>query len=188
MDTYDFVHLALLAEGGEIRGKTKLQKTIYFLGVITGHLDDLGYRPHFYGPYSDEVAEAIDRMKAVGFVDQNKVTCHGLDQLGFERFRYDYRLNEVGRTVAEAKAHKYPELWERLTQGAQLLNRAGNLDYMKLSIAAKTYFLLGEKKGPATEQELAGLAALFGWSVTPEQVKEAARYLQQLGLVELITN
>lgn len=188
MDSYDFVHLALLAEGGEIKGKTKLQKTVYFLGVITGCLKDLGYRPHFYGPYSDDVAEAIDRLKSVGFVDQNRVSCYGLDQLGFERFRYDYRLNEVGRTVAEAKRRKHPTLWKRLTQGAQLLGQAGNLDYMKLSIAAKTYFLLGQKKGPATEQELAGLAVRFGWSVTPEQVKEAGSFLQKVGLVELTTN
>jgi len=56
MNTYDFVHLALYAMGGEIRGKTKLQKTIYFLGRLSNHIDELGYNPHFYGPYSSEVA------------------------------------------------------------------------------------------------------------------------------------
>jgi len=31
MMPYDFVHLTLLAVDGEVRGKTKLQKTVYFL-------------------------------------------------------------------------------------------------------------------------------------------------------------
>ena len=30
METYDFVQLTLLAMGGEIKGKTKLQKMVYF--------------------------------------------------------------------------------------------------------------------------------------------------------------
>lgn len=50
MDANDFVLLALHAMGGEIRGKTKLQKTVYFLGLMTGHLDDLGYRTTSTGP------------------------------------------------------------------------------------------------------------------------------------------
>jgi hypothetical protein len=59
---------------------------------------------------------------------------------------------------------------------------------MKLSIAAKTYFMLGEKKGPATHEELARLAHRFGWEVSPEQIREAARYLHQLDLVQLSAN
>jgi uncharacterized protein YwgA len=55
MDAKEFVQLSMLAMGSEIQGKTKLQKTVYFLGLMTGCLDDLGYRAHFYGPYSDEV-------------------------------------------------------------------------------------------------------------------------------------
>ena len=57
MDVKDFVQLSLLAMGGQIQGKTNVQKKVYFLGLITDCLDDLGYRAHFYGPYSDEVAD-----------------------------------------------------------------------------------------------------------------------------------
>ena len=31
IDVYDFVQLAFLVMDGEIKGKTKLQKTVYFL-------------------------------------------------------------------------------------------------------------------------------------------------------------
>lgn len=186
MDPYDFVHLALLAAGGEIKGKTKLQKTVYFLGIMTNHLDDLGYRPHFYGPYSDDVAEAVGRLKSVDFVDQNIVGGGSMDKQGFERRRYDYRLSDDGRLVAHAKRDKDPNLWARLEEAWTRLKEAGDLDYMKLSIAAKTYFLLGKNRDAATDKELASLAPRFGWHVTPSEVQDAARYLETLGLVKFV--
>ena len=154
MDANDFVLLALHATGGEIRGKTKLQKTVYFLGVMTGHLDDLGYRAHFYGPYSDEMADAARRLRSVGFIDQSVAGMGSVDRLGFEVSRTDYALNKDGKQIAQAKAAAMPEFWKKLQRAAEALRKAGDLDYMKLSIAAKTYFLLGEMKGKATMAEL----------------------------------
>jgi uncharacterized protein YwgA len=185
MNTYDFVHLTLAAMGGEIRGRTKLQKTVYFLGVITNSLDELGYRAHFYGPYSAEVGDAIDQLKSLGFVDQNVASAGSVDSAGFEVARYDYKLSEQGRTVVEQKKQAFPAEWRKIDKAAAILKRAKNEDYVKLSIAAKTYFMLGEKKGTATKAELAELASKFGWSVTKEQVEEAASYLKSLGLVNL---
>ncbi len=70
MNTYDFVQLALYSLGGEIKGRTKLQKTIYFLAITSGaDPHEFGFGPHFYGPYSEEVADAVDRLKSLGFVD-----------------------------------------------------------------------------------------------------------------------
>jgi uncharacterized protein YwgA len=184
MEVKDFVTLTFLASGGEIRGKTKLQKTVYFLGLMTGHLDDLGYRAHFYGPYCDEVSDAITTLKTIGAIDQN-VTSWGPDRSGFEVCRYDFRLNETGRRFAEAKAKQHPELAAKLRTAAKALKEAGDIDYMEMSIAAKTYFILGERKKPASKSELAQLASRFGWKVSPDQVQRAAEYLGRLGLVEL---
>jgi len=183
MKPFDFVQLALLALGGEVRGKTNLQKKVYFLGELTGRLDDLGYRAHFYGPYSDDVAISVDDLKAIGFVDQNVVTGDTVDESGFERRRYDYQLTGAGRRVAESKCRQNAELWKSLHEAAQLLQSAGEVNYMQLSIAAKTYFLLGEKHTAASNEELARLASRFGWRVSPEEVQHAASYLKRLGLV-----
>lgn len=188
MDTYDFVQLAMLAVDGEIKGKTKLQKTIYFLGLMTGTLDELGYRPHFYGPYSGEVADAVNRLKSVGFVCQNITAGGGIDKFGFEVCRYDYRFTEHGREIAEAKKGMYPELWEQMCKAREQLRDAGDLDYVLLSIAAKTYFMLSEKTVQTTEAELSKVADTFGWTVTEDQIKRAARYLSELGLVKLLNN
>ena len=188
MEAYDFVQLTLLAMGGEIKGKTKLQKTVYFLGLMTGCLDDLGFRAHFYGPYSDDVAEAINRLKTIGAVDQNVRGGGAVDKSGFEVCRYDFSLNNEGRELAEETAGQNSEFKAALFKAAKAFSAVGDLDYMQLSIAAKTYFMLGEKKGRATHAELAKLARRFGWEVTTKQIQDAAKYLSQLDLVEVSAN
>lgn len=188
MNTYDFVHLTLAAMGGEIKGRTKLQKTVYFLGVIANALEGLGYRAHFYGPYSAEVADAMDQLKSLGFVDQNVASAGGCDASGFEVARYDYKLTSQGKAVAEQKKQAHLNEWKRIETAATVLKKAPNADYVKLSIAAKTYFMLGEKKGNATKAELAELATKFGWSVNQEQVDDAVGYLRSIGLVNPAAN
>ncbi len=183
MNTYDFVHLALHAMGGEIAGKTKLQKTVYFLGVMTECLEELGYGAHYYGPYSAEVAEGADRLVALGFVDVSVSGAWGVDARGFEVARYDYKLNEEGKRVAEQKKLRFPNVWKSIESAAEKLRTGGDRHYMNLSLAAKIHFMLGKKEGEATLDELCELAEDFGWSVSQDQADEAATFLKSLGLV-----
>jgi len=158
---------------------------VVLLGLMTEHLDELGYRPHFYGPYSDDVADAANRLKSVGFVNQSVAGIGSVDRFGFEVSRTDYALNDDGKEVAEAKSKAMPELWGKLKGAVAMLRKADDLDYMKLSVAAKTYFMLGEKKGKATMAELVDLAKRFGWKVSSDEVKRAGQYLSKLDLVTL---
>jgi uncharacterized protein YwgA len=185
MDAKEFVQLLMLAMGSEIQGKTKLQKTVYLLGLMTGCLDDLGYRAHFYGPYSDEVADAVGWLNTIGAVDQTTSGAGTVDNSGFEIRRYDYRLNPQGRRFAKATSLRHEDLWRKLQGAVDLLKRSGDLDYVQMSIAAKTYFMLKETAGQASLKDLARLATRFGWDVTPQQVQEAARYLELLGLAQI---
>ncbi|NQT14067.1 MAG: hypothetical protein HQ582_15040 [Planctomycetes bacterium] len=188
METSDFVLLALSACDGEIKGKTKLQKTVYFLGLLTECSDVLAYHAHFYGPYSDKVVDALARLKAIQVLEEDSQPCGGTDERGFEVRRFDFRLNDQGRMFAETKAKQNPHLWERITTAVKAFRKAGNLDYVSLSVAAKTYYMLRQKEGRATEEELASLAPRFGWNVTSRQIHDAADYLQKLGLVCLSGN
>src|SRR5271157_2039741 len=47
MNPYDFVHLVLYAFDGAIQGRTKLQKTVYFIGALTDRMANLGYRANY---------------------------------------------------------------------------------------------------------------------------------------------
>ena len=95
-------------------------------------------------------------------------------------------MNEPGKKIAEAKAREHPEMWEKIKKAVGILKTAGDADYMKLSIAAKTFFMLGEKKETMSHHDLAKLASKFGWSVTTDQVKEAAQLLESVGLVNIV--
>ncbi len=49
------VHAIVSAAGGELVGKTRLQKIAYILKAA-GLIDALQFRYHYYGPYSDDLA------------------------------------------------------------------------------------------------------------------------------------
>jgi uncharacterized protein YwgA len=84
MTTYDFVHLVLFACGGQMSGRTKLQKTVYFVGALSGRLDELGYRAHYYGPYSSDVSAAVEDLRGLGFLTQRVASDGSHDSQGFE--------------------------------------------------------------------------------------------------------
>jgi uncharacterized protein YwgA len=184
MSAYDFVHLALLSLKGEVRGSTKLQKTMYFLGVLTGTLDELGYRPHYYGPYSDTVAAAINRLKALGFVQESSLHTGAVNEDGFEITRKDFSLTDQGRTIAQQKADQNPSVWKKIEQAVNRFKTAGEIDYMKMSVAAKTYFILSNKGKPATAMELAESAKSLGWNPKPVEISESIGFLKGLGLLK----
>jgi uncharacterized protein YwgA len=142
MSPYDFLHLTLLAVGGEIRGRTKLQKTVYFFGVLSNALPELGFRPHFYGPYSDAITEGLSKLKSRDFVTEWVLSAGTIGARGFEIARHDFRLTEAGRKIAEQKAQANPLVWKKLEEVAQRVRAAGDIDYMRMSVAAKTFFML----------------------------------------------
>jgi len=181
MNSYDTVQLVLLAMDGQVEGKTKLQKMVYFVGVMTGSLDELGYRPHFYGPYSPEVAGGLNRLQAMGFLDYTKVSSGFRDESGFEQARHDYHLNDDGIAAAKRRAGQHSEEWKGIKEAVNAL-RSHEQNYVELSIAAKAFCLLDEKS-PATIAELEEIAPRFGWSVTPQELRNALGFLKSLSLV-----
>ena len=188
MTPYDFVQLTLHAAGGKIQGRTRLQKTVYFLGLLTGHLDDLGYQAHHYGPYSADVAEALSTLEGIGFASSTVASMGNVDTQGFEIRRTDYNLTEEGARAAARKAEAHKDLSQELKAGLEQLRQAGDLDYVRLSIAAKADFLLRRCNVPTTEQELPRLAKTFGWAVSEQQIQDSLKYLRDLKLVPSVAS
>ncbi|MBV9008749.1 MAG: hypothetical protein JO354_06210 [Verrucomicrobia bacterium] len=183
MNPYDIVHLTLHAFGGHIEGRTKLQKTLYFVGVFTDSVRDLGYRPHFYGPYSDLVTAAVARLKSLGFVTETTLGSGAIGEGGFEIARHDFHLTDEGKRIAQEKATRNPEAWSKLKDAVDRVKEAGQIDYMRMSVAAKTYHMLSLKGKEATPQELSESARSLGWEAKPHDIEQSVSYLQKLGLV-----
>jgi uncharacterized protein YwgA len=176
----DVLLLAYRAFDGNMRGKTLLQKRVYFLSVV---LDmGLGYDAHYYGPYSEDVSSANSELKSLGYISESS-SSWGFDQRGFELARYDFKLTDTGEKIAERKAERHSDLWQRLSAAAAVLKKAGNLDYMELSIAAKAYFVLIRLNGRADMEDIAGMLPKFGWSVSKQQLENAAEFLAKANLV-----
>lgn len=184
MTAYDFVHLVLHAAGGKIQGRTKLQKMVYFVGVLTDTVEELGYRAHFYGPYSSTVSGAVEELRSLGFLEQKVAGGGALDPQGFELARYDYELTDVGKAIADEKASLQSKMWNRIQSAVQKLNTADVSDYMKLSIAAKAYFLLHRAHEHVTAPSLVKMGEQFGWKVSKQQIVAASEWLESLNLVE----
>jgi hypothetical protein len=182
MDTADVLLLAYVAFGGEVQGKTKLQKKLYFLSIMMGQ--DFGFGPHYYGPYSAEVASANSMLKSVGYLSESIASAGSYNSEGFEIARHDFRLTEDGRAVADHKRKRFPGEWEKINRFAVLLNSADDLNYMEISIAAKAYFLLDQKGEPTRTDEVVRMARQFGWSVTEADIIKAVGFLEQLSLAK----
>lgn len=172
MNPYDFLHLTFLAVDGEIKGRTKVQKTVYFLGVLSNALPELGFRPHFYGPYSDEISEALIKLKARDFLTETILGAGAVGSCGFEIARHDFRLTEEGREIAKQKAQANPEVWRKIKNVVQRYKAAGDIDYMRMSVAAKTYFMLQQSGKPASLMQLSESAKELGWETSPQEIKE----------------
>lgn len=183
MKTYDFVHLLLLAAGGELHGRTKLQKTVYFAGALTGLLQGLGYRAHYYGPYSSDVAAAVDELRGLGFLKQEISSSGAMNAQGFEIARYDYELTEAGRQVAQEKARLYSTEWQHIQAAMSQMSKARTEDYVKLSVAAKSYFLRSRDPQAASPEVLSQQTSRYGWKVSPEEFREAEEILKSMNLL-----
>lgn len=74
MTEYD-LHLKAAAiicdAGGELVGRTRLQKVVY-LSQLAGFSDDFQFEYRHYGPYSEELAEAIEIAAGLRVVEEEE--------------------------------------------------------------------------------------------------------------------
>lgn len=181
METHHFLLLALDAMGGDVRGKTLLYKRVYFLGRLSGHLDELGYYAHYYGPYSDQIGEAMGMLRALGFLSEERHGYGAADTRGFEITRTDYSLTPDGRQLVSALKQRHAHDATGIAKAWAAICKAGSgLDYMQLSIAAKVMHILDERRVPLRPDEIVSIAAEFGWTISATDVRKAQDFLMKL--------
>jgi uncharacterized protein YwgA len=181
MKSSDFVLYLVHASGGNIQGRTLLQKRSFFVGELC-HID-LGFDAHYYGPYSAEVDNAVGELKSLGFIDEANIG-FGVARGGFEMKRYDYRLTHDGTEVVEFLKRSHAEDYKSISQSVQRIADAGNPDYVELSIAAKAYFILTKRRKPMSRAELVREAQKFDWIIDAVSLDRAVTFLEQLGLAK----
>ena len=176
--------LAMDAFGGNVVGKTLLQKRMYFIAVLLG--DDYGHRAHYYGPYSDDVADSLVQLVQMGAVNE-QTELWGVDSnTGFARQRYTYHLTDTGRTAVIHIAEWEPELAEQVRRAAtRILQASEGMDYRELSIAAKVYLIFTQRDSGRMPTDIVAEAQCLAWNITSEQIIEATAFLNRLGVLQV---
>ena len=181
MNVTDLVISLVDASGGVVQGRTLLQKRAYFLTLLSGMDADLDFNAHFYGPYSAVVDNTVTQLKNLRFIEET-ATAYGVDNTGFEMKRYDYRLTPDGQRIA-AKLRETAE-YQQISGFMKQMLEAGNLNYMELSIAAKAFFILKNKKEGMSKQEIIREAQKFDWNIQPASLEKAVTFLERLGVLQ----
>lgn len=180
MDARDAVMLALREEGQEpLYGRTLLQKKLYFASVLAA--EDLGFRPHYYGPYSQAVADAVNSLVSNAFIEEHIETFPGEPNVFGEWRRHSYSLTTDGLAVIKAM----PEASD-VTKWREALQRVNShavaQDFNLLSVAAKTHVILKEIRR-ATVKEISVQAERYGWKLSGDDIEKVGEYLEHLGLI-----
>lgn len=116
--------LCLIIDGGEgkaVRGKVRLQKVAYFCQYLGWSLRD--YRLHYYGPFSQALADTIVDAEASGLINPGK-----------EEPRM-FRLTDYGREIMELFAENACEQ-DRVDKTRRLAQRLSDWSREELELAA----------------------------------------------------
>ncbi len=134
-----FLLLIVLRSMGQIAGRTRLQKIIYLLRQRYQVPFSFRFKPYFYGPYSEELSDAVENLVALGMIEENR---RYLDEGVIE---YSYKLTRRGigfldTNVAGDIARKPP-------LGANLSKAIRELDVPTYSLVATAKSVMSSSIG-----------------------------------------
>lgn len=186
MHIIDIILLVIKGEkNAELRGRTLLQKKIYFLSVLMEN--DLGFTPHYYGPYSSYVAGHLDSLVNYEILKETLVPLSSnppeQSPLGEIR-KHTYIYSLMPNAFKEVwKATKKKGGFDEWKQKLKAINdQSIARDFNKLSIAAKIHYIV-DWKGKTNAEEVLQTAKEYGWNFTLEDIKKVLSFLTGLGLV-----
>ena len=180
MHIIDILLLVVKSEGENgLHGRTLLQKKIYFLSVLMGV--DLGFSPHYYGPYSSYVAGHLDSLVNCGLLKEVTESFSNDRNLFGEIRRHTYSVPDKVELVWQDIQEKprFDEWQETLDRiNAQKLSK----DFNKLSIAAKVYYIVSWE-GNSTYEQIQQVAEEYDWKVEEGDIEGVLSFLTELGLI-----
>src|SRR5688572_30137640 len=120
LTTRDTLLLIVHASSDEVSGRTVMQKLAYFCGLELGA--GLGHRPHFYGPYSARVEDAMTNAVIAGELRESAERIPDWGG-GPELRKYTYTLEGPGRSRVERLIQEHPDEWARIRQAVTAIKQ-----------------------------------------------------------------
>lgn len=180
MQLEDMILSLIQLSGNSLKGKTLLQKQIYFMSVFLK--EDFGYRPHYYGPYSPIVDSSLMKLKSLGFVYEN-VSYWGYDYDGFDKKTYEFSLTNNGKKVLDLFIESEEDTYEKIQEiYNRTLKSDGTRNYVTLSVAAKLFYIIESNGTQLSEDQMIEEAKSYGWNISNDSVEKGVQILKELKL------
>jgi len=155
-------------------GRTAMQKLVYFESAHTGV--EAEYYGHYYGPFSECVAEGIARLWEWGYVHED-VPTHDYPGYTYSLTRDGDRL---GTKVVDGGGQ---DGYAKIKFVVQACRERCGLRQADLSYAAKVHYMKKHSKSPdADVGELVDMGRRAGWKMTADNVSTGMGLLGRLGL------
>ena len=184
MHIQDLILLVVASEYEKgLRGRTILQKKLYFISVLntTEYATYFDFRPHYYGPFSSEIAENLDILVSCGFLNQVTETFPTDRNVLGEIRRHTYHLTPDGDSVMdEIRRQSDCASWQKALD--DLNNQPSASDFNTLSIAAKVHYIVNHQ-GNATREQIRETAEGYGWDINESQLEKVLSFLEALSLI-----
>lgn len=175
MQATEFLLSVLGSSSAPVDGRTAIQKIAYFSSIKTGV--DLGYKPHFYGPYSPVVSGLLENLVAMGFIEERaRLTTR-------DRTMYSYSLTDDGVRLFDDIRKREISKFAVIRRVVNRCERIAGNSINVLSWAAKVYFLLSQKGREISYKEAEEAGRRFGWVLSRKEIGSGRRLLVGLGLV-----
>jgi uncharacterized protein len=173
IDTDDLIILVLLASGDhKIDGKTVIQKIAYFSVNSLGIKND--FMPHYFGPYSQQVAYTLNELTSIGFVaEKSTVTANS-------RRMYSYYLTEDGITYSSSIRKKYRKEFSTIKKIVDRINEIPEDRINNVSCAAKIHYLNNKSNNPLDVNYAIKKAQSQGWNLNEKQMINGMKTLQRI--------
>ncbi len=183
MNVFDAILTTINAAEGSIAGRTAIQKLVYFEHIPK--LVNVKYRPHYYGPYSAEVAGTIQELIDLDFLKEEVDTAENTGYSVPEDWkRYRYSLSADGIKAVEQIKKENSAEYDGISKVVSVCKKTVKLDGNMLSWAAKVHYIVSSQNRAMILDEIQHTANSFGWTLSQPQINKAAELLKQLKLAE----
>ena len=177
LDVYDAIALTLHANNDRLSNRTTLQKLIYFETLKLESLKAISYRNHFYGPFSYQVASALDEMVAFSYLSERMSSKHNHES-------YHYELTEFGKKYAHNAEATFDDQFKIISNVVKICDEYCNLQATPLSYPAKAhYILVNGGKDRYTIDDVQEAAKKFEWKIPRIDAENGMNLLRKLDLV-----
>lgn len=164
MNQSDYVSAIVRLAGGEIIGKTRLQKIAYLLQAKGSGFSEVDFDYHNFGPYSTELAFAAEDAESLGLLTtEERAGYHSVPYTVYKSTERAARLNDSEETKACKADLKVMSVYSAL-----VLELAATAVYLRRNDYAENFWEEVQKRKSL--------------KATQSRMRQAQRLLQQIGL------